>query len=97
MTKEEAITVLRNAAWLGGNKDRDHTEEAVTMAIKALEQPEIIRCKDCKWWDKYGNYDNGYCVAAKHCYLSEHWEIRIRRTYKGDFYCADAERRTDGN
>lgn len=40
MTKEEAITVLRNAAWLGGNKDRDHTEEAVTMAIKALEQPE---------------------------------------------------------
>ena len=55
MTKEEAITVLRNAAWLGDNKDRDHTEEAVTMAIKALEQPEIIRCKDCKWWDKYGD------------------------------------------
>lgn len=56
-------------------------------------QPEIIRCKDCRWWNKYGDYDNGYCVAAKHGYWSEHWEISIRRTYKGDFYCADAEMR----
>ena len=54
-------------------------------------QPEIIRCKDCRWWDKYDDYDNGYCMAAKHGYWSEHWEISIRRTYKGDFYCADAE------
>jgi hypothetical protein len=29
--------------------------------------------------------------AAKHGYWSEHWDISIRRTYKGDFYCADAE------
>ena len=55
------------------------------------KQPEIIRCKDCRWWDKYGDYDNGYCMAAKHGYWSEHWDISIRRTYKGDFYCADAE------
>lgn len=54
-------------------------------------QPDIIRCKDCRWWDKYGDYDNGYCMAAKHGYWSEHWDISIRRTYKGDFYCADAE------
>ncbi len=64
--------------------------------IKAIEQlksvqPEIIQCKDCRWWDKYGDYDNGYCMAAKHGYWSEHWEISIKRTYKGDFYCADAE------
>lgn len=65
----------------------------VVDKIRALPsaEPEIIRCKDCRWWDKYGNYDNGYCMAAKHGYLSEHWEIRISRTYKGDFYCADAE------
>ena len=64
-----------------------------TEYIKQLPsaQPEIIRCKDCRWWDKYGDYDNGYCIAAKHGYWSEHWEISIRRTYKGDFYCADAE------
>ena len=63
------------------------------QAIKELPsaQPEIIRCKDCRWWDKYDDWDNGYCMAAKHGYWSEHWEIIIRRTYKGDFYCADAE------
>lgn len=57
-------------------------------------QPEIVRCKNCRWWDKYGDYDSGYCMAAKHGYWSEHWDISIRRTYKSDFYCADAERRT---
>ena len=63
----------------------------VVLGHMPSTEPEIIRCKDCRWWDKYGNYDNGYCMAAKHGYWSEHWEIRIRRTYKGDFYCADAE------
>ncbi len=54
-------------------------------------QPEIIRCKDCKWWDKSEDSSFGYCMAMKHGYWSGHWEISIRRTYKGDFYCADAE------
>ena len=46
-------------------------------------QPEIIRCKDCKWWsnDDYRecsspNYDDGYITPA-------------------GFYCGYAERRTD--
>ena len=65
------------------------------MGLPSAE-PEIIHCKDCRWWDKFGDSDNGYCMAAKHGYWSEHWEISIRRTYKGDFYCADAERRIDG-
>ena len=63
----------------------------------ASGQPEIIRCKDCRWWDKYGDYDNGYCMAAKHGHWSRHWEISIRRTYEGDFYCADAEMRGERN
>ena len=76
----------------------DYNAQAIVEKIKKLPsaQPEVIRCKNCRWWDKYDDYDNGYCMAAKHGYWSEHWEIRIRRTYKGDFYCADAERRTDG-
>ena len=53
-------------------------------------QPEVIRCKDCRWWDKYSE-TQGYCMAAKHGYYSSHWEIRIRRTYGEDFFCADAE------
>ena len=59
-------------------------------------KPEIIRCKDCRWWgydDETG--DLRVCHAAKHCYISSRWEISIRRTHRGDYYCADAERRTD--
>ena len=65
--------------------------------IKSLPsaQPEIIRCKDCRWWDKYGDGTHGYCMAAKHGHWSTHWEISIRRTYDGDWFCADAERRED--
>ena len=55
----------------------------------------VIRCKDCKWWDKVEDSPYGYCMAMKHGYMSANWEIRIYRRYKGDFYCADAERDED--
>ena len=58
-------------------------------------EPELIRCRDCRWWDKLYEGDVGYCHAAKYAHVSRNWEISIRRTYQGDFYCADAERRTD--
>ena len=53
-------------------------------------QPEIIRCKNCVWWDRYNN-KRGYCRAAKHSFMSSNWEIGIYRTYDEDFFCADAE------
>ena len=41
MTNEEAIDILRNAAWLGTDADREQIENAVEMAINALTaQPE---------------------------------------------------------
>ena len=58
---------------------------AAKIQLKKLPsaQPEIIRCKDCKWWsnDDYRecsnpNYDDGYVTPA-------------------GFYCGYAERRTD--
>lgn len=64
-----------------------------------IDAAEVVRCKDCKWWDKDDNYSYGYCMAMKHGYMSANWEIGIYRKYKGDFYCADgerAERREDG-
>lgn len=68
----------------------DEEKTAFGMAITALElfgnseqltsaQPEIIRCRDCKWWDKYGE-NHGYCM-------------RVRRW--GEYFCADAERREE--
>lgn len=74
-----------------GNYTADGLRTLEVLTALPSVQPEIIRCKDCRWWDKYDDWDNGYCMAAKHGYWSEHWEISIRRTYKGDFYCADAE------
>lgn len=57
-------------------------------------QPELIRCKDCKWWG-YDDDDGAVrvCHAAKHGHMSSNWSIMIYRTHKGDFYCADAERK----
>ena len=49
MTREEAIDVLKR------NYPSQCYEElckAVDVAINSLSaQSEIIRCKDCKWWD----------------------------------------------
>ena len=36
MTAQEAITILRNAAWLGTDEEREKVEQAVDMAIEAL-------------------------------------------------------------
>ena len=81
-----------NNDWYEGEKDIALMDFfPVSEAINPSVQPKIIHCKDCRWWDKYSDYDNGYCMAAKHGYFSDHWEINIRRTYRGNFYCADAE------
>ncbi|MBQ7064142.1 MAG: hypothetical protein IJM90_04560 [Firmicutes bacterium] len=49
-------------------------------------QPEIIRCQDCKHWDTAWtpdwSHDHHYCPM-------------IDGVCKGDFYCADAERREE--
>ena len=68
--------------------------DEVAMAVEnapTIDAVPVVRCKDCKWWDKTDN-GFGYCMAMKHGYMSENWEIGIYRTYKGDFYCADGER-----
>ena len=67
--------------------------------LKALPTIEIVRCKDCEWWEKQEDSPLGYCNAVKHCHYSRHWEIQIYRRYEPDFFCADGERRSedDGN
>ena len=62
----------------------DKAEVMTELMMLPSAQPEIIQCKDCKWWsnDDYRecsspNYDDGYVTPA-------------------GFYCGYAERRTDG-
>ena len=47
-------------------------------------QPEIIRCKDCKYWDT--TWQNDYAPNYHYCPM-------IDGTHRNDFYCAYAERR----
>lgn len=70
-----------------------YNQFSVTNWLENADYVQVIRCKDCKWWDKKDDAPYGYCMAMKHGFVSSHWEIGIYRTYKGDFYCADGERR----
>lgn len=54
-------------------------------AIPAV-QPEIVRCKDCKHWDTEWSVSES---GAHYCPM-------VDGNRNSDFYCADAERRTDG-
>lgn len=50
------------------------------------KQPEIIYCKDCENWDTTWQNDSA---------PNYHYCPMIDGTYRGDFYCGKAERRTD--
>lgn len=43
MTKEETISILKNAAWLGTNDDRRKTEEAVCKAVVCIMAFDSIK------------------------------------------------------
>lgn len=79
----------------GGMSEEELTEDfkdGVQAVLYMLSnqptiQPEIIRCKDCKYWDT--TWQNDYAPNYHYCPM-------IDGTHRNDFYCADAERRTDG-
>lgn len=70
-----------------------HFKEWLIDEAPTIDAVQVVRCGECKWWDKKDESPYGYCHACKHGHWSEHWEISIYRTYKGDWYCADGERR----
>ena len=61
--------------------------------IPSADVVVVVRCRECRWWDKIEGTQVGYCHACKHGHWSNSWEISIRRTHKEDFYCADGERK----
>ena len=46
MTREKAIITLRCLRLLADEQD---AKDAILIAIKALKQPEIIRCENCHY------------------------------------------------
>lgn len=81
---------------LKGKEDHQMISTHLIWNAPTADAISVVRCKDCRWWDKSEDSPFGYCMAMKHGYMSANWEIGIYRKYKGDFYCADGERKEDG-
>ena len=47
MTREEAIYLLKNTAWIAPSLEP--VDEAIDMAIEAL-QVDLVLCKDCRYY-----------------------------------------------
>ena len=63
MTREEAVQVLKTMRLWTGLKDK---KEAIDVAIEALQEPEIVHCKDCKYWlrTRIGEEELNQCGLA---------------------------------
>ena len=57
-----------------------------TIEILPSAQPVIIRCKDCKYWDT--TWTNDFSPNYHYCPM-------VDGVRKEDWFCADAERRTE--
>ena len=77
MKREEAIYWIKNLAVLSSEKDMASITEALNMAIEALEQEGIIRCKDCKHFDE----ENGVC------------KVDGNGGWQADDFCSTGERK----
>ncbi len=82
INRQDAI----NACLNGWNKGYDE----ILIDIKTLPsaEPKIIRCKDCKHWQREIRNGIEY-VNFSSCDLKHYGDGH-------NFYCADAERRTNG-
>ena len=67
----------------------EHTQTAEWLKELAERRklPEIVKCKDCENWDT--TWQNDSAPNYHYCPMMD-------GSYSGDFYCAKAERRTDG-
>ena len=81
MTRDEAINLLDNLLGMVEDNHGSNYDMAIHMAIDALKQPEIIRCKECKHYyedeDEFGIVDGwcwiwaGYCASDEFCSLAK--------------------------
>ena len=76
MDRKEAIELIKRHMIIHQIGKYPHIKlgEALSLAIEALREPEIVHCKDCRHWDKEIMYCNhtgmqiepdGYCVYGE--------------------------------
>ena len=89
MTREDAIDVLRHNYPSACFEDLC---DAVETAIQALSaQPEIVRCKDCKHFNRYIPCVGGTYNGCDQLEGRDGCEPYVEE----DFFCAYGERRSD--
>lgn len=91
MTIKEAIETLRanypDACF-------EQLRDAVDIAISALKQPEIIRCKDCKHRPKFDEEEEELIFPTYRC-PCQCEDFYYSWMPKDDWFCGNGERRTD--
>jgi len=87
MTKEEAISIISGYEAYGCGyclQGNEEVEEALRLAVDALRQETVIRCKDCKHY------------TGKWCTKFSTKQFDINDIYKADDdFCSMAERREE--
>lgn len=98
MTNENAINILRHLSPPRTSKAAfDAFRQAIIMAIEALEEPKIIRCKDCKYWIPY---DWMFSEVWQSKNMADYSEDEIGCNYcdmtmKANDFCSRGERRAE--
>lgn len=92
ISRQAAIDALDGKIEITGRTNAEAVKVYVRLVKDRLErlpsaQPDIVRCKECRNWDI--TWTNDWAPNYHYCPMLD----GIRRD---DFYCADAERRTDG-
>ena len=69
MTREEAVGVIERLpvmSYMKKNEKQTIITTALDMAIEALKEPEIVHCKDCKYWirTRIGEEELNQCGLA---------------------------------
>ena len=88
MTNENAINILRHLSPPRTSKAAfDAFKQAIEMAIEALKEPQIIRCKDCKYWN------NGSCEYLSHNKNKgdEEWKLAVENDIRTIWKLPSAE------
>ena len=83
ISRQAAIDALRLIPYDLGKRELEDAIKAVEQLPSA--QPDIIRCKDCKFYTAMNRKTkSGICSLIMH------------QNFGDDWYCAGAERRADG-
>ena len=98
MKKEQAIEILSNLNWSAGSVDRDRIIEAISLAIRALNEippkninscyeDDSVYCEECPH-----HRSTSWCALAipHHGPVSELYKIRMEGFWEG-IHCAEDE------